>query len=185
MSIENDSPVYERLIRRRGEGKYLWHRILFGILCFVWVSMWFVIAVRFMINAPMIAFALLSTVLLVVLGIKYLGVEYEYSFVSGDFSLAKIYGKSRRKEMLSVELSRALLVAPYEEEYVKRMEELHPDETVTAISSKNAEDVWMFLYDEDGEKHVLVLLEMDDRAYGQFRRYCPRATVKRNPPTKD
>lgn len=178
MSFENDSPFYERLIRRRAEGKYLWHRILFGIICFVWVSAWFVIAIRFMINAPMIAFALLTTALLLILGIKYLGVEYEYSFVSGTFSLSKIYGKSRRKEMLEIELSRALMVAPYTDENVERARALDADETVSAISGKHAKNVWIVVFDEDGENKVLVLLEMDERALAQFRRHCPRATAK-------
>ena len=116
----NEIQSYERLIRRKVTGKYVWQRIGLIAVYGVWVSLWFVVAIRWILNAPLLAFALLSTVLLIVFTWKLTLVEYEYAIVSGSFYLAQIYGKSRRKAILEAEISDAVLIAPYTEKYAAR-----------------------------------------------------------------
>jgi len=51
---------------------------------------------------------------------RYTNLEYEYTIVSGDFSIAVIYDNKSRKDVLTVKISEMSVVAPYEEEYIKK-----------------------------------------------------------------
>ena len=124
----NEMQSYERLIRRKVTGIHVLQRLGLIVLYLLWLSIWFVVAVRWILNAPLIAFAILSTVLLVILTWRYTLVEFEYEIIGGTFYLSKIYAKSRRKALLEIELSDAVLIAPYTEDYVKRAQEFEPND---------------------------------------------------------
>lgn len=174
----NELRSYERLVRRKVTGKYVWQRVGLIALYFVWLSIWFVIAIRFILNAPLVAFALLSTVLLVIFTWKLTIVEYEYTIVGGSFYLAQIYGKSRRKAILEAELSDAVLIAPYTEEYASRAEALSPTEILWATSATDAPNIWMLVWDADKEERLLLFFEADERSVRLLHHYNPRVTAR-------
>ena len=174
----NELQSYERLIRRKVTGKYIWQRVGLIALYLLWVSIWFVIAIRFFVNAPLVAFAILTTVLLVIFTWKLTVVEYEYTLVGGSFYLAQIYGKSRRKAILEAELSDAVLIAPYTEDYAARAEALSPTEILWATSAPDAPNIWMLVWDADKEERLLLFFEADERSVRLLRQYNPRVTAR-------
>lgn len=80
-----------------------------------------------LISAVIIYFFFFVTPVLLTLSIvgiwyfmRFTRLEYEYSIVSGEFAVAEIYDNKSRKDIVSVKIVDMSVVAPYEEEYIKR-----------------------------------------------------------------
>lgn len=50
---------------------------------------------------------------------RFTKIEYEYSIISGDFSVAAIYDNVRRKELVEAKISNMNIVAPYESDHIR------------------------------------------------------------------
>lgn len=174
----NEFQSYERLIRRKTEGKYIWQRIGLILAYFAFFAVWLIAALRLSFNAYLVVLAVLATVLIVLFTWRFTQVEYEYTFVSGTFYLAQIYGKRRRRAILEADLSRAILIAPYTEAYADKAEALTPEEILWAVSSRKADNIWMLVWEEEAGKRLLLFWEADERSLRILRQYNPRATAK-------
>ena len=150
------------------------------VIYIFWISLLFVFSVRFGISAPIIAFTPLSTAILIILTWKYTVIEYEYIIVGGTFCLTKIYGKKKRKAILEADIKNAKLIAPYTDDYVKKAEDLSPENIIWAVSSQYSENIWMFIFLDDEDRITLVFFEADDRSIRFLMRANPRATVRIN-----
>ena len=173
-----ESQNYEKLLPQSFTGRFLGSRILLILAYLVWLSIWFVILIRTAFSPALLVLALALTVILVIVSWKYVQLEYEYAIYSGSFFVAKIYGKTKRKEILELDLKQALLIAPHNEEYLAQADRMNLNGVVWATSSPKAENVWMIVYPH-GEKSISVLFfEADEDILKILRRENPRATVK-------
>ena len=173
-----ESQNYEKLLPQRPIGRALLSRI-FLIFCYlVWLSIWFVVFVRVAFSPALLILALALTVLLVIVTWKYVQVEYEYAIYAGSFFVAKIYGKTKRKELLELDLKRAILIAPRTEEYLSEADKMKLDGVLWAVSSPKAENIWMIVYPCGEKSAALLFFEADEEALKLLRRENPRATVK-------
>ena len=175
----NDTHGYEKLVRRKTEGKLLWARIALIASYVLFAVVGILLAVLLADGHP--ALILLVAVLdfsLWLLTYKLVNIEYEYTFVGGSFYLSKILGKSARKELFEEEISRAVTVAPYSGQYKQDVEKRNVEKIIWAVSSKKAEDVWFILFEREGGESTLIIFEADERALKHLRHGTPRAVAR-------
>ena len=167
--------TYERVVPRKCAGKYLAIRVLvyLGYVCFA--TLWIAPIIRSLFSPVLIVLAVLLTLSLVLLTRNFLHVEYEYSFVSDTLTVSKIFGKSRRKTMLTLDLRQLLLVTVADEDGMREAERLAPSKILDVRSSPESEEALIILYDESTESRVSLLLESHERTVSFLRRHAPQA----------
>ena len=159
---------YERVLKKKeAKGK-----LLLIALYLVILSVWFVIAIRFMLNAAIILMIPLSILIAVLLTWKYTCVEYEYSFEAGTFTFSKIYGRSKRKKVFSSDIKLMTLAKPYAPE---RDVNLEYSSFINAIPSNTAQNPCICIFDVD-EKKTCILLDCDEMSAKIFRYFNASAT---------
>ena len=130
--------------------------------------LWIIVAVIAFIKGanfvPILILGGFITFVLVFITWKYLQIEYEYSFSFGIFTVSKIYAKKKRKTLVQAEMKDLLIIAPANDEYIKKAEHFEIEERVIAVSSDKAEDIWLTVTGGKDEKRVLVFFEADERA---------------------
>ena len=177
----NDIQGYEKIVRRKTEGKLLLAKIAL-IATYIIIGVGgSVITVLFAEFKTMISLFLLIGIadyILFLLTWKLTCIEYECAFAAGSFYLSKIFGKSRRKDLFEAELSRATIIAPYNDKYAEKAEKCSPDKIFKAISTDAAENIWFIAFEEESSKRILVFFEADERSLQCLRHYAPRATVR-------
>ncbi len=174
----NESYSYERVLKL--PRSHMLRRLSLLILgCLFLLSLWaVVIALLSLFYAPVILMIPVSLLLLLLPTWKYCFVEYEYIFIGGMFYFSKIYGKRRRKQLLSVELSRVSLLVPSEEEYRKRAAAMSPSAELDATVGTCDDAIWLMVYDI-GQKDVgVVFFHADERTLRALRHFNPHATVR-------
>lgn len=178
--MNNNSQTYEKVVNASDSSKEKLKRITALILYSVFFAVWVLFALNNPeILVPVIVAGVLCTVMLVLVSWKYLIVEYEYAIWYGSFELAKIYSKKKRKNLVSAELCDLLLVAPATEEYISRAEHMKIDKKHLAVSSANAEDMWLLVTGGKDMPRNLVFFEADDRMLTILRQANPSVFVKK------
>ncbi|MBO5939416.1 MAG: hypothetical protein J6Q82_08005 [Clostridia bacterium] len=173
-----ESQNYEKLLSQKPCGRTLLPRLclILGYLAFF--SVWFVAFLRANFAPALLVLAIALTVLLVLVTWKYVQVEYEYAIYSGSFFVAKIYGKTKRKDLVELDLKQAILIAPRTEEYLAQADRMKLDGVLWAVSSPKAENIWMIVYPHGEKNASLLFFEADEDAIRLMRRENPRATAK-------
>lgn len=178
--MNSNSQTYDKIIKVSSEGKVQLKKVLAVIGYAVFFSIWLIFALNNpSILVPLVVAGILCTVMLMLISWKYFNVEYEYSIWYGSFELAKIYAKKKRKNLLSADLKELLLVAPADEEYVNRAAHFEPKNKFYAVSSKNAENVWILVTGGKDEPRNLVFFEADERALSMLKAANPSVFVKK------
>lgn len=175
----NDTQTYEKLVKRKTEGKLLAARIalILGYILFAVGGV--ILAILLADGHPaLILLVALLDFCLWLLTHKLVQIEYEYTFIGGSFYLAKILGRSARRELFSEELSRAATVAPYSGQYKLEVEKRNIQRCISAVSSKNAENVWFILFEKESGGATLILFEADERSLKHLRQAAPRAVAR-------
>ena len=162
-----DIQYYERVLKKKDLRRIL---LLLGAY-FVILSVWFVVAIRYTLNAMILVLAPLSILAAVLLTWKYAKVEYEYSFSAGTFTFSKIYGKSKRKTVFSADLKSIALAKPYDAD---RDADLDYSEFINAIPSSFSQNPCICIFDVN-EKRTCVLIECDERSAKILRYFNPSA----------
>ena len=167
--------TYERVVPRLCVGKHLAVRVLayLGYVCFA--ALWIAPIIRSLFSPVLIVLGALLTMTLVVLTRQFLHVEYEYSFVSDTLTVAKIFGKSRRKVMLSLDFKQIRLVTTADEDGLGEVERLSPTKSIDVRASEESEQALAVVFDESNDIRVLLLMESDERTIAFFRRHAPQA----------
>ncbi len=149
----------EYTVEKKCVGMYRLQRI--GMKIFTWIP-GIVITLGFMMfNIPIwivmipIYPSLIWPKIMKPLLYPYVYIEYEYQVVSGSMRVAKIYGKCRRKQILDLNISSMIAIAPYSGEYKAAADA--PDIKVRheCVSIMSAPEIYYALYEENGEKKVL------------------------------
>ena len=176
----NNGSTYERTVKVKNKGSYLAKKITVIMAYVLFFSVWLAAA---MSNAksfiPILTAGILSTLLVVSFTWKYLFLEYEYSFWYGNMSIAKIYAKRKRKNVLSTEIKDLLIIAPANEENIHKANRFEPEETLMAISSESADDIWLTVTGGKDEKRVLIFFEADERSLDMLKKANHFAFVKK------
>lgn len=168
--------IYEKTVKRENNPSRIMAKILtaVGYVCFdlAWIA-WIV---KSSFNAGLVALAVISTLLLVSFTWKYFQLVYEYSFVGSTLEVSKIYANKHRKVCASLEIKDALVIGMAVEENIARIKNRDISETIYAVSSDKAENVWFILIeDSDSEELKCVFFEADERSLGIIKHYNGQA----------
>ncbi len=176
MSV-NDS--YEKVVKKSNKGKHLAKKISLALSYAVFFVLWLMAALNNPKQAVYIIVAgALLTLIIAIITWKYLCIEYEYSFSYGTLSVAKIYAKKKRKPMLETEIKELLIIAPATEEYIRKAEHFQIDKRIIAVSSEQAENIWLVVSGGKDERRVLVFFEADDRSLSILKSINPYVFIK-------
>ena len=149
-----DIQYYERILKKKEpKKKALMIAIYLGIL-----SVWFVVAVRYELNAAILLMIPLSIIIAVLLSWKYTNVEYEYSFAAGSFTFSKIYGSSKRKTVFSADIKSMTLAKPYD---AQRDGNMDHSVFINAIPQATAKNPCICIFDID-DKKTCILIDCDE-----------------------
>lgn len=175
----NDNQSYEKLIKPRTEGKLLLAKIalIASYILFAIIGVLLVVLLADGHPALILLVAVLDFCLWLVTH-KLVKIEYEYTFISGSLYLAKILGKSMRRELFEEELSRAVQIAPYSGDNKTRLSHQKITQSFSAISSQKAENIWFMLFESEGGKKTLILFEADEHSLKYLRHAVPRAVAR-------
>lgn len=109
-------------------------------------------------------------------------VAYEYSLVSGEMSVAKIYGDRFRREWVSFKLSDAEKIAPYgDERYRSDAENGKFDAVYTACSSMDAPSLYYCIFRNEKNERCILYFEAIKKSLKMIKTYHP-ATVMSSVP---
>ena len=170
---------YEKIVKVKNSKQTA--KLISGILFYIlYISIWAFIGIINPESSILIFTAgILSAILIILITWKYLFLEYEYSFCQSTLTIAKIYGKRKRKSILDVNLQKLTLIASATNENIKKAENLNPEERVIAVSNEYAENIWLIVTGEENEPRILIFIEADDRALSILKSNAPFAFVKK------
>lgn len=178
--MNNGTSFYERIIKVPNRGKHLAKKISLAMSYLLLFSIFVVAALNNIKSAlPLLVVGALLTFAVAAVSWKYLQLEYEYSFSYGVISVSKIYGKKKRKTLVSAEIKELMLVAPATDESIKRAEGMEIDERVIAVSSEEAENIWLLLTGGKDKKRTLLFFEADERSLAILKGINPFVFSKR------
>ena len=167
--------LYEKVVKREQNSRRVAAMIsaVLGYICFDIIWILFIVKTHF--NVGLIALAIISTCLLFSFTWKYFLLVYEYSFVGSTFTVSKIYADKIRKEAINIDIKNAVAAAPATEENVARIRSYEITDTLYAISSDKAENVWFILsIEKESKKTVCIYFEPDEQIMRIIRQYNSR-----------
>lgn len=122
--------------------------------------------------------AIPALVLLIVDGIflPRLDVEYEYLYVSGELTIDKITGKTKRKNCVQVEMDKVEIIAPEESDRLSDFRNLKCVES-DYTSGRETANPYICIYHEDANVKK-IRFEPDDKMLELMRQTSPRKIVR-------
>ena len=132
-------------------------KILLPFLCFIPLSLWFIIWLTW----------------------RYTQVEYEYSFFSGALTVSRILGNRTRKKMMEVRIQNFSAIFPAVEANESKIEAFAAETTIFAVSDANAEGLWVALWqDTESGKRCALYFEPNEKAVKILKYYNASAMAK-------
>ncbi len=162
----------EYIIKQKNEGKALLGRIglfIAYILLFVILAL---VIILFSAPAFQMLFLILDLILCAMIAFiswRFVCIEYELVFSSGELTLTVIYGKSVRRKRLSVPINSIYEIGIYDDQAYDKLCKASLQKNYIAVSSMSAETVYYALFDE-GKDRCALYFEVDDRAISYLRR---------------
>lgn len=152
-----DIQHYERVLKKK-KGVLTSRFILILIYLFIF-SVWFVLTVRFGLHIAVVVLAPTSIVIAVLLTWKYTKVEYEYSFVAGNFTFSRIYGSKKRKAVFEAELKTLVSVIPYSN--VKFSPKDDSATLINAVPDNSSPNPCICLFEDGDGKRYHIIIDCD------------------------
>jgi hypothetical protein len=132
-------------------------KILLPFLCFIPLSLWFIIWMTW----------------------RFTQVEYEYSFFSGALTVNRILGNRTRKKMMEVRIQAFSSVFPASEANQSKIEAFEAETTIFAASAADAENLWVALWnDAESGKRMALYFEPNEKAVKILKYYNASAMAK-------
>ena len=182
------SQFYEKVVKEKNTVRNVFKKITV-IMCYALIFFIFLFtAINCLLSEVqatknyfllVIALGILIEVITIGITWKYLQKEYEYSFEYGRMSIAKIYGKRKRKLAFETDMSTMLIIAPATDEYIAKAEHFDIDKKVIAVSDLKSDDIWLVVSGGDDERRVLAFFEADDRALSILRAANPLSFIRK------
>ncbi len=164
---------YERVLLLPKKGAHLRACILLYCL---YASLAILGAVWFFLTLSPYAAGLsvLLEVALILLTRKHLRVEYEYAFLGGTLTVAKIFGRSSRRVVCELDLDRLILVDYLTDDSLQAAARMSPSESADARAVPDAPGL-ILVWEDDGKSRFACIIESDERTELILRRTRPEA----------
>jgi hypothetical protein len=177
----NSTQTYEKIVKVKNTGKHLAKKISLIMSYVLLFSVWLAAALRNIGNKSFVLILLagaLVTFSVIILTWKYTQLEYEYSFWYGHLSIAKIYGKKKRKTIIDTDVKDLLIIAPATDEYIAKAEHFDLRSRVIAVSDENADNIWLTVTGGEDEHRILIFFEADERSLTMLKNTNPISFVR-------
>ena len=101
-------------------------------------------------------------------------IEYEYCLTNGELDIDKIIAQRKRKRLLSIHCREFELFAPvHNEKYKREFNNVNIQETIEAMSSMNAENLYFATFVQNGVRTKLIF-QPTQKMIDAFKQYNPR-----------
>lgn len=94
--------------------------------------------------------------------------EYEYIITNGDFEIAAIYAKTKRKELMHFGMDQVSIIAPVKS---LRLDGENVMSTSYYASRKNVENEYAFIVNVN-QKKIKVILELSEKSMNQVKTHA-------------
>lgn len=180
------SQSYERVLPLPKKGSHLRLRIFlfcaYGILAVLGV-----LAFLLTLNPYVPVLTVLLLLCLILPTRKYLSVEYEYAFLGGVLTVAKILGKSTRRTLAEADLEHLLLADYLSPASLSAAARLTDAKAVDARAHREAVPSLLLVWEQADKSRAVCIIESDERTEQILRRSRPEACsheLKRGTPPK-
>lgn len=172
--------LYEKIVKVRG-AKQIAKRIIGIMLYVLYLSVWATAGIFNPERSILIFIAgILSCALIILITKKYLSVEYEYCFCQSTLTITRIYGKSKRRTLIEIDMPKLALICPASDEGIQKAEHLKPERRIISVSSEYASDIYLLVTGEENEPRILVFIEADERALTILKSCAPFVFSKKS-----
>ena len=146
----------------------------------VMTVVWAILTILFAAMIYFIVFAIFPTILFAVLWYiwatrRYL--EYEVSYFDGDFRIAKIMNKSRRKKIMNFTMDEVIQIAPAGDRCVYKYENDVQTKLVNCYSMEADAKPYDIVFKKEN-KFTLVKVELDDRMLAEMCKKYQQKVVR-------
>ncbi len=110
---------------------------------------------------------------------RFFKIEYEYRVATGELTIAEIYNKKSRKDIVTVTLANAETIAPYRDQYKDECDKGSYDRVIDSVSSMNSPDIYFVIVpdEEDKSKKTLVYFEATSKMLRLLSLYNRKTVV--------
>ena len=174
-----NTQLYEKIVKVKSPKQKI--KLICAILFYViYLAVWFFVGIfNFEKILLIFTFAILSLLMIILISWKYFFIEYEYNFCMSSLTVAKIYGKRKRKVLVEIDISKCLIICPVSEKSIEKAETFEPRKRFIAVSHESAEDIWMLLSNDEEDDKYIIFIESDTRVYSILKTVAPHITTKR------
>ncbi len=158
-------------------GVYM-RRCVLTVLLWVIICIVNVFAALWMQSPAAIVLALFIEIPLVILTAPVFKQEYDYEIEDGTLTVARISGGSRRREVAEIPLRKVILVAPMNNDVLRKCENERPARTVDVTSGAPDADEAVMLYPDEKGRLTMLLFDANERFFRAARFYCPSAVSR-------
>lgn len=170
---------YEYTVAEKKSPRLLFKKLTLLALYVLWVAAFLLTGVWIKLIVPLLALIPLSLWILVFFTWRLTQVEYEYSFFAGVLTVSRVLGGRTRKKLCEVPIRQLSDVLPYEDEFLRKIENFSAERTVFAASDEQAPHLYVLLWkDADGVRTAL-FLEPNEKALKILRYYNMSAVTLR------
>lgn len=173
-----DHSSYERILKLPRTLKTYLPRLILFLLYLICLSFWIFPILYLGFSTQLLLLIPLSLLAVILPTWKYGFVEYEYVFSPQGFCFSKIYGKRKRKQIMDLDLSDAILIAPATDENMQKAGASTLSTVIYATVDLCADDIWLILFEVDKKETGVVLFHADERTLRFLRRANPHAMVR-------
>ena len=107
----------------------------------------------------------------------FFSIEYECAVSETCVSLAKIYGKRRRREIFSAERDEILLIARFNESNLKKAEDYRPRERFDIYSKKEQNNLWIVVFEIEKNQNAIFIFHAPAGIEKIFRKLKPSGFI--------
>ena len=167
---------FEYTVRQKKPPTLVAKRISLVLFYVLWTLGLVLLGISFGLIAPLLALIPLSLWVWVFLTWRLTQVEYEYSYFAGKLTVSRILGGRSRRVLCEITLRHLVSIRPCTEDAIARAESFGVSKPILAASSTDAPDLYVALWEEDGERGVLYL-EPNEKALKIIKNYNMSATL--------
>ncbi len=174
-----NTQLYEKIVKKKSAKQPI--KLIFTVIFYVLFFLAWVLLSLLNPNYAIfiLILGILFTLIVILLTWKYLFVEFEYNFCMSSLTIAKIYGKRKRKVLIEIDISKCLFIAPATEENISKAEKYELQKRIIAVSNEAADDIWLFLYADTDDDKYMIFIESDSRIASILKTVAPHIISKR------
>ena len=162
MNTSADAP-YEYTVGQKKTAALTLKRVAL-IACYVlWAAGLLLLGIKIKLIVPLLALVPLSLWILVFLTWRWTQIEYEFSCFAGTLTVSRILGGRSRRTLAEITLRNLISLRPCDEESSARAESQATRRAVFALSSTDADGIYVALW-SDGDDRRVLYFEPTDKA---------------------